>query len=76
MRDTAHQPRLCLHSDTHSACPPGCVHMAQVKYGQFMNGLSESNITLNRKILSELAAKEPYSFKALVDQVKFMKGAS
>lgn len=27
-------------------------------------------------MLSELAASEPYSFKALVDQVRFMRGGS
>ncbi len=28
------------------------------------------------KVLSELAMMEPWSFKALVDQVKFMRGQS
>jgi len=39
-----------------------------------MNGLDKQNIQLNRKMLSELAGNEPYSFKAIVDQVKFMRG--
>ena len=33
-------------------------------------GLNHSNIQLDRKILSELAITEPYSFKAVVDEVK------
>ena len=39
-----------------------------------MHGLKEENIHVNRKVLSELAMQEPYSFKSLVDQVKFMRG--
>mmetsp|Transcript_10637 Transcript_10637/g.19274 ORF Transcript_10637/g.19274 Transcript_10637/m.19274 type:complete len:111 (-) Transcript_10637:131-463(-) len=45
-----------------------------LKYGQFMSGLQQENIQVNRKVLSELAMYEPYSFKALVEQVKFMRG--
>ncbi|KAH7302384.1 hypothetical protein KP509_23G069900 [Ceratopteris richardii] len=41
-----------------------------VKYGQFMHGLNTENIQLNRKVLSEIAMHEPYSFKALVDVAK------
>lgn len=48
----------------------------QVKYSDFINGLQQENIVVNRKILSELAANEPYSFKALVDQVRYMRGLS
>ncbi|KAF5832438.1 mitochondrial ribosomal protein L20 [Dunaliella salina] len=43
-------------------------------YSQFLPGLSAQNIHLNRKVLSELAMTEPFSFKALADQVKMMKG--
>lgn len=45
-----------------------------VKYSTLVAGLQEQNIKLNRKMLSELAMSEPFSFKALVDQVKYMKG--
>ena len=45
----------------------------QVKYSELIHGLQQDNIQVNRKMLSELAATEPYSFKALVDQVRFMK---
>ena len=45
----------------------------QVPYSHFVHGLQQDNIQLNRKVLSELAMYEPYSFQALVDQVKFMR---
>lgn len=48
----------------------------QVKYSQLIHGLKQENIGINRKMLAELAANEPYSFKALVDQVRFMRGSS
>jgi len=35
-------------------------------YGRFMNGLKKAGITLNRKMLSELAARDGASFKKLV----------
>jgi large subunit ribosomal protein L20 len=43
--------------------------LLQLSYSKFITGLSDANITLNRKVLSELAMTEPFSFKALVDQV-------
>ena len=46
----------------------------QVKYSQLIHGLKQENIAINRKMLAELAMNEPYSFKALVDQVRFMRG--
>ena len=48
----------------------------QVKYSQLIHGLKTENIEVNRKMLSELAMNEPYSFKALVDQVRYMHGGS
>ena len=45
----------------------------QLRYGELIHGLKEENILLNRKVLSELAMDEPWSFKALVDQVKHMR---
>ncbi|KAJ9523338.1 hypothetical protein QJQ45_005384 [Haematococcus lacustris] len=43
-------------------------------YSHLMKGLNDSNIMLNRNVLSELAMTEPFSFKALCDQVKLMRG--
>jgi len=39
-------------------------------YSVFMNGLKMAGIELDRKSLAELAAREPASFAALVQQVK------
>ena len=46
----------------------------QMNYSRFIYGMNQQNIMLNRKVLSELALNEPYSFRALVDQVKWMRG--
>lgn len=37
-------------------------------YGRFINGLSLAGIEVDRKVLSDLAIREPEAFKALVDQ--------
>ena len=42
-----------------------------INYSRFIEALNHSNIQLNRKILSDLAQNEPYSFKAVIDEVKF-----
>jgi large subunit ribosomal protein L20 len=41
-----------------------------MSYSKFMGLLSTKGITLNRKVLADLAMNEPDSFKALVAQVK------
>ncbi|ACC97907.1 Ribosomal protein L20 [Elusimicrobium minutum Pei191] len=41
-----------------------------LNYSNFINGLAKSNITLNRKMLSEMAIQDPLSFKKLVDVAK------
>lgn len=41
-----------------------------INYSNFIYGLNKSNIELNRKILADLAVNEPYSFKAIVDEIK------
>jgi uncharacterized membrane protein YgcG len=46
----------------------------KVKYSQLQAGLRDLNVSLNRKMLAELAASEPFSFRALVQQVAFMRG--
>ncbi len=37
-------------------------------YGRFINGLSLAGIEVDRKVLADLAVREPEAFKALVDQ--------
>ena len=39
-------------------------------YSQFIHKLNEKNITLDRKILADMAMNEPESFKNLIQSVK------
>ena len=39
-------------------------------YSQFMDGLHKAAIEVDRKVLADIAALEPDSFKLLVDQAK------
>jgi large subunit ribosomal protein L20 len=39
-------------------------------YSQFMNGLIKAGIEVDRKVLSDLATREPAAFKAIVEQSK------
>ena len=39
-------------------------------YSQFMHGLGKAGIELDRKVLADLAVREPDAFKALVEQVR------
>ena len=41
-----------------------------MSYSVFINGLKKTGITLNRKMLSELAIHDPAGFKSLVAKVK------
>jgi len=44
-------------------------------YSQFMNGMRKAGIELDRKVLADLAVREPQAFKALVDQAQAALGA-
>lgn len=39
-------------------------------YSRFIDGLNKAGITLDRKVLSEIAISEPAAFKVIVDSVK------
>ena len=39
-------------------------------YSQFMNGVKRAGIAVDRKVLSDLAIREPEAFKAIVDQAR------
>ena len=39
-------------------------------YSRFMNGLAKAGIELDRKVLADIAVKEPETFTKLVEQVK------
>lgn len=41
-----------------------------VTYGQFINGLSKAGIEIDRKVLADLAVREPEAFKALVEKAE------
>lgn len=41
-----------------------------INYSTFINGLKKANITLNRKMLSEIAIADPEAFTALVEKAK------
>ncbi|HAE88295.1 MAG: 50S ribosomal protein L20 [Clostridia bacterium] len=44
--------------------------MNGLSYSRFMNGLKKSQITLNRKVLADLAVNDAAAFTALCEQAK------
>ena len=47
----------------------GC-RLHGIKYSTFINGLKKVNLNFNRKVLADLAAQEPDSFKAIVAKIR------
>ncbi len=45
-------------------------------YSQFMNGMKRAGIELDRKVLSDIAVREPEAFKSLVEQAQAALGDS
>ncbi len=43
---------------------------ADFNYSRFMNGLKKAGVTLNRKMLAEIAVSDKAAFAALVEQAK------
>jgi large subunit ribosomal protein L20 len=41
-----------------------------VTYGRFINGLNKAGITVDRKVLSDLAIHDPVAFKAIVEKAQ------
>jgi large subunit ribosomal protein L20 len=39
-------------------------------YGRFINGLDRAGVAVDRKVLADLAVREPAAFKALVEQAR------
>ena len=39
-------------------------------YGRFINGLSVAGVEIDRKVLAELAVRDPEAFKALADEAQ------
>lgn len=44
--------------------------MNDINYSRFINGLKKANITLNRKVLAEMAHSDPAAFTKLVEAAK------
>ena len=44
--------------------------MNNVSYSVFMNGLKKAGVTLNRKMLAEIAVADEAAFKSLVEKAK------
>ena len=42
-------------------------------YSRLIAGLNHCGVPLNRKVLSELAATEPFAFKSVVDVIRYQK---
>jgi large subunit ribosomal protein L20 len=47
----------------------GCRELG-LTYGRFIDGLNRAGIELDRKVLADIAAREPESFKALVEKAQ------
>jgi large subunit ribosomal protein L20 len=47
-----------------------------ISYSRFINGLKNAQITLDRKVLADLAVREPEVFNQLVEQAKNAKPAA
>ncbi len=45
-----------------------------VTYGRFINGLNLAGIEIDRKVLADLAVREPDAFKALVEKAQAALG--
>ncbi len=47
----------------------GC-HQNDISYSRFISGLKKANVTLNRKVLADIAVREPETFAKLVETAK------
>jgi large subunit ribosomal protein L20 len=45
-----------------------------LSYSRLIHGLSKAGVTINRKMLADLAVREPATFTAIVDQAKAALG--
>jgi large subunit ribosomal protein L20 len=43
-------------------------------YGRFIDGLGKAGIEVDRKVLADLAVREPAAFKVLVEQARAALG--
>lgn len=47
-----------------------CVRETGINYGKFISMLKKANIEIDRKILSDIAVKDPETFKKIVSGLK------
>ena len=66
-RDRKVKKRLMRRQWIHSI--NAAVREHGISYSRFQCGLTRSNIEVDRKILADLAITEPFSFKAVVEEV-------
>ena len=45
-------------------------HDENLTYSRFINGLAKAGVEVDRKVLADLAVREPAAFGAIVDQAK------
>lgn len=46
------------------------VHKEDISYSAFINRMKKANIEIDRKILSDLLANDPQTFKAIVNRIR------
>ena len=66
----AKESMLVLPVFSHSALAQAAAREHGLTYGQFISGLKQAGITLDRKSLSELAIASPAAFASLASQAK------
>jgi large subunit ribosomal protein L20 len=44
--------------------------MRNISYSRFMEGLSKADVKINRKMLADMAARDPETFDAIVEKAK------
>jgi large subunit ribosomal protein L20 len=47
-----------------------------ISYSRFVGALKKANVSLDRKVLSDIAIADPAAFKAIVDQVRGLAPAN
>jgi large subunit ribosomal protein L20 len=45
-------------------------HQNELSYSAFINGLKKAGIEVDRKVLADLAVREPAAFSALADKAR------
>lgn len=64
-RQTKRNMRKLWITRINAAC-----RMNEISYSKFIDGLNKTGVTINRKMLSEIAINEPEAFTALVNTAK------